>query len=636
MRLVLVNPKVPESFWSFRWAVDTVLPNKRALNPPLGLATLAALTPADWQVEIYDENIEPVPERPDADIVGIGGMGVQVPRQMELIAHYRALGYYVVVGGSAASLCPENYEDIADTVVSGEAEYIWPRFCREFAAGAAAPLYHETGTVDLADSPTPRFDLIKLRHYASATLQYSRGCPFTCEFCDIIVMFGRKPRTKSTAQIGRELDALRREGARRIFFVDDNMIGNKKKAKELLAFIVDYQAANRRPFVFGTEASINLAQDEDLMALMRAAGFGWVFIGIESTDPASLKETGKTQNLREDILTSVRRLYGRGIEVLAGFIIGFDNDTPETFERQYRFITDSGIQTAMIGLLTALPKTPLYERLERDGRLRAVEEESDNTRVCSNVVHPTMSEETIARLYVDVYRRLLTDHGIATRIRNKLAHFGRTDYAGGYSVGETVTLLARFVIRGLLPGGPRRLWHFARSFPLRRPSLAPTMIADWITGLSMRAFARDHLWSQMPDLNLLDSVRAAVERYLPRGEVWVTVQAAVPDLKIRLGGALERRFFRAAAPELRRLLAQPRARLTLALDGMPAEYRRQLAKLLKRLSRYGDRVCVELSEATRQQLMLDLTPFRLVLVPATPMDAMRAGAASGRGAGRVD
>jgi radical SAM superfamily enzyme YgiQ (UPF0313 family) len=616
MRLVLINPKVPESFWSFRWAVHAILPNKRALNPPLGLATLAALTPPDWQVEIYDENIEPAPERPNADIVGIGGMGVQVPRQKELIAHYRALSYYVVVGGAAASLCPEAYAGLVDTIVSGEAEYTWPRFCRDIAAGAATALYRETGTVDLADSPTPRFDLLKLRYYANATLQYSRGCPYTCEFCDIIVMFGRKPRTKSPAQIGRELEALRRQGARRLFFVDDNMIGNKKKAKELLAFIADYQAANRRPFTFGTEVSINVAQDEELMALMRAAGFNWVFIGIESPDPASLKETGKTQNLREDLLTSVRRLYARGIEVLAGFIIGFDNDTPETFERQYRFIIESGIQTAMIGLLAALPKTPLYDRLAREGRLRPIDDDSDNTRVRTNVVHTTMSEEMIARLYADVYRRLLTDRGIATRIRNKLRHFGRTDYRGGYSFGETVGLVGRLVTRGLLPGGPRRLWHFARSFPLKRPSLAPTMIADWIAGLSMRAFARDHLWSAVPGLNLLDSVRAAVERYLPRGEVWVTRQATVPDLKIRLGGVLNRRFFRKAAPELRRLLAQSRARLTLAVDGMPAEYRRQLGKLLKRLSRYGDRVCLELSEATRQQLKLDLSAFRIVLVPA--------------------
>jgi radical SAM superfamily enzyme YgiQ (UPF0313 family) len=617
MRLVLINPKVPESFWSFKWAVHAILPGKRALNPPLGLATLAALTPKDWQIEIYDENIEPLPPNPEADIIGIGGMAVQGPRQKELIEQYRARGYHVVVGGAAASLCPENYEGLADTVVSGEAEYIWPQFCADFAKGAPKPLYRETGTVELADSPTPRFDLLKLRYYANATLQYSRGCPFTCEFCDIIVMFGRKPRMKSTAQIGREMDALKALGATSIFFVDDNMIGNKKEAKKLFSFIAGYQKANGRPFSFGTEVSINLSQDEELMALMRAANFNWVFIGIESPDPASLKETGKTQNLREDLLVSVRRLYARGIEVLAGFIIGFDNDTPDSFEQQYRFIRASGIQTAMIGLLAAMPKTPLYERLKREGRLREIDDESDNTRTVSNVIHKTMSDETISRLYADIYRRLLTDEGIAARIRNKLAYFGNSGYRGGYSLDETLGLVGRLITKGILPGGPKRLWHFLRSFPFGRPSLVPTMLADWIAGLSMKAFARDRLWNLAPDLKLLDSVQTAIERLLHQGEVWVTRQAAaVPDFNIRLGGVFNRRFFRKAAPELRRLLEQSRSRLTLTLDGMPGEYRAQLAKLLKRLSRYGDRVCLELSETTRERLGLDLSAFHLKLLPA--------------------
>ena len=203
----------------------------------------------------------------------------------------------------------------------------------------------------------PRFDLLKLPLYANATLQYSRGCPFTCEFCDIIVMFGRKPRMKSPEQIGRELDALRHLGMHSVFFVDDNMIGNKKKAKELLHFLARYQDKHRRPFSFGTEVSLNIAQDNELLDLFKTANFNWVFIGIESPDPVSLKETGKSQNLREDILLSVRRIYARDIDVLAGFIVGFDNDTPQTFEAQYRFITDAGIQTAMIGQLAALPRT---------------------------------------------------------------------------------------------------------------------------------------------------------------------------------------------------------------------------------------------------------------------------------------
>ena len=495
MRLLLINPKVPDSFWSLKWAVHTILPGKRAVNPPLGLATLAALCPEDWQVEIVDENVEPVPLAPTADIVGIGGMGVQVSRQRELLAYYRGRGHYVVIGGAAASLCPETYDGLADTIVAGEAEYIWPEFCRDFAVGKPKALYHETGTVDLADSPVPRFDLLKLPLYANATLQYSRGCPFTCEFCDIIVMFGRKPRMKSPDQVGRELDALRGLGVRSIFFVDDNMIGNKKRAKDLLRFLVQYQEEHRHGFSFGTEVSLNLAQDDALLDLFKAANFGWVFIGIEFPDAASLKETGKSQNLREDILVSVRRIYSRGIDVLAGFIIGFDNDTPQTFEAQYRFITDAGIQTAMIGQLVALPRTPLHARMEQEGRLREIDDESDNTGLHSNIIPKTMSDGEMSGLYRDIYRRLLTDAGIGIRIRNKMRHLGEPSYRGGYTVGQSMGIVARLLLRGILPGGFGRIYHFLRSLSLRRPSLLPLAISDWIIGLSMRAFASDHLWA---------------------------------------------------------------------------------------------------------------------------------------------
>jgi len=253
MKLLLINPKYPESFWSFKWAVDEVLPGKRAINPPLGLATLAALCPPHWQVTIVDENVESVPLDPDADLVGVCGMGVQFARQKELLGFYRRAGYHVVAGGSFASLCPERYADVADTVVAGEAEYIWPQFCADFETGAAQPLYRETGSVRLEDSPVPRFDLLRLDRYTTATLQFSRGCPYLCEFCDIIVMFGRKPRHKGVEQVGRELDALRAVHVRNVFFVDDNMIGHRAVAKELLRYIADYQRRHGRPFTFGTE-----------------------------------------------------------------------------------------------------------------------------------------------------------------------------------------------------------------------------------------------------------------------------------------------------------------------------------------------------------------------------------------------
>jgi predicted transcriptional regulator len=257
MRLLLINPRFAESFWSFRFAVRDIVPGKRTLNPPLGLATLAALCPAHWEVSIVDENVESVPLDPQADIVGVCGMGAQFARQRELLAYYRARGYFVVAGGSYASLCPEQYTTLAHTTIAGEAEYIWPAFCRDFEAGSQQALYRETGTVDLADSPTPRFDLLKLHLYNTASLQFSRGCPYLCEFCDIIVMFGRRPRVKNVEQIGRELDALRAQGARQVFFVDDNLIGNRTQAKALLRFLADYQNRHDYRFGFGTEASLN-------------------------------------------------------------------------------------------------------------------------------------------------------------------------------------------------------------------------------------------------------------------------------------------------------------------------------------------------------------------------------------------
>jgi radical SAM superfamily enzyme YgiQ (UPF0313 family) len=594
LRLLLVNPAQPDSFWSFRWALEKVLGGKRALNPPLGLATLAALCPPHWQVSIVDENVEPLPLRPRADLIGIGGMGVQAPRQKQLLRYYREAGYPVVAGGSYASLCPEEYEGLADHVVAGEAEYIWPRFCRDFEAGDLHPVYRETGNVALEDSPTPRFDLLKLDRYATATIQLSRGCPFKCEFCDIIVMFGRKPRYKPVAAVERELDALRGLGARKVFFVDDNFIGNKAAAKKTLGFLAQYQARHGHGMRFGTEASLNLADDPELLELFGAAGFEWAFLGLESPDPVTLRAAAKPQNTAGDMLAAVRRIYAAGIDILAGFIVGFDRDTPKTFEQQRRFIERSGIMVAMVGLLTALPRTPLFERLKREGRLVEGAAHGDNTRARTNLVPKNMSAAELSDGYLRLYRHLLTDGAIARRIRNKLAHFGVPPATRKESFAEGATILWRLLWRGILRGGPLRAWHFIRSLPVTRPRLMALAVNDWVAGLAMRGYAeRNLLSSSRKNLTPEDAfarVRAALRGWRRKGVVRVALRRS--QVAIRITGRLERRLARKLSRQLRGVLERSPVAVVLAVESRGV--RPEVDRLSRALAHYGDRVSIVL------------------------------------------
>jgi radical SAM superfamily enzyme YgiQ (UPF0313 family) len=621
MRLLLINPRYPESFWSFRWAVESVLPGKRAINPPLGLATLAALCPPDWDVRIVDENVEPVPLDPQADIVGVCGMGVQSARQRALLEFYRSRGHYVVAGGSYASLCPEEYAGRADTVIAGEAEYAWPEFCRDFEAGSARALYKETGVVALADSPTPRFDLLKLDRYTTATLQFSRGCPFTCEFCDIIVMFGRKPRYKELEQVGRELDALRALGARNLFFVDDNLIGNKPVARGLLRYLAGYQEAHGRCFNFGTEVSLNLAQDAELLALFRAAGFTWVFTGIESSDPETLKATGKRQNTHEDSLVSVRRLYAHGIDVLAGFIVGFDRDTAATFEVQHDFILESGIQAAMIGMLTALPRTPLYQRLEKEGRLRLDVAPGDNSKLGTNVQPKSMAYETMVDEYRRLHLRLFSDAGIAGRIRNKMRYMADPVYRGEYAPAQQLGIVAKFLVRGILRGGPGRIGRFLSSVPWRAPRKLPLVIVDWIAGLAMRDYIERHFHAAAVRDSALVRVRRALRkaaaRYAEAGQIAVALRRGVsPSVSVRIRGAVDHEFFRRIARPVERLLANGRSRLDLQVEDLCEPGVAALQDLLARLRRHGDRVSIFVSEKWRAAVAVDSSVFHHRLQPA--------------------
>lgn len=616
MRLLLVNPRFPESFWTFKWAIEEVLPGRRATNPPLGLATLAGLCPPDWDVTIVDENVETLPLEPAADLIGICGMGVQFPRQSELLRYYRGRGYAVVAGGSYASLCPEKYIDLADYVLAGEAEYCWPQFCLDIANGSAKALYREQGTVALTDSPVPRFDLLKLDRYSMASLQFSRGCPFRCEFCDIIVMFGRRPRVKSMEQVGRELDALRLQGVRRVFFVDDNLIGNRPQAKALLAYLAEYQVRHDYRFSFGTEASLNLARDDELLALFRAANFTWVFIGIETTDEASLKETLKTQNTGGNILEDVNRVHASGIDVLAGFIIGFDHDTLATFEQQRDFIMASGIQSAMIGLLHAMPRTPLYERLEREGRLREMGEDCDNTRAGTNVVPKLMDYDQMVTRYEALYQELLTDAAIAQRICNKRRHLRAPLYGGGFTSRETRIIVWRLLTRGILPGGPQRWWAFARSVPWLSPTNIPWVLSDWIIGLSMADFARRRL--SVPSTSgaidqRLQAVRVAIGRHLEAGRARLHIANEPAAISLTFSGLLERRFFRQAAAALDRALSGTPVTVTLRIESLRESEWPDLERMLARLKRYGDRISIVVNERLLKFVRIDSSVFNLVL-----------------------
>ena len=368
-RVLLVSPRIPTTYWSYKYALPFV--RKKALLPPLGLLTVAGMLPEDYELRLIDMNVEAL-RREDiewADMVFLSAMIVQQKSFEQVVALCRECATPVVAGGPYPTSSFQTIEGV-DHFVLDEAECTLPEFMKDCERGEARHVYRAEGKPDLDLTPLPRFDLVDVNLYESMPLQFSRGCPFDCEFCDIIELFGRKPRTKDPRQFMREVDHLYTTGFRgSLFIVDDNFVGNKNKAKKLLPPLAAWQKAHGYPFSVSTEASITLAQDEELLDLMVAAGFTMVFIGIETPDAKTLAMTHKTQNLREDVLSSVTRIQKRGIEVSGGFIVGFDGETEDIFERQKEFIQKAGIPTAMVGLLIALPHTQLYRRLKKEGRI---------------------------------------------------------------------------------------------------------------------------------------------------------------------------------------------------------------------------------------------------------------------------
>ena len=372
MKALLVYPEFPDTFWSFKHALKFI--RKRAALPPLGLLTFAAMLPPDWEKRLVDTNIRRLRDQDLAwaDVVCLSAMIAQQESVQALIARCRAAGKTILAGGPLFTSAHEQFPDV-DHFVLNEAELTLPEFLTDFAAGRARRVYATDRLADLSQTPVPLWALADLSHYGSMSLQFSRGCPFDCEFCDVTAKFGHRPRLKSAVQVIAELDRLVAAGWRGpVFFVDDNLIGNKHVLKtELLPALIAWQRGRRRGLPFYTEASINLADDAELMGLMSEAGFDTVFIGIETPDAASLAECNKKQNQRRDMVADVKRIQRAGLQVQGGFIVGFDSDVPSIFQRQVEFIQQSGIVTAMVGLLNALPDTKLYARLKREGRLTA-------------------------------------------------------------------------------------------------------------------------------------------------------------------------------------------------------------------------------------------------------------------------
>jgi radical SAM superfamily enzyme YgiQ (UPF0313 family) len=403
--IVLINPGFEVSFWGLEFAMPCF---GRAANMPVAcLPLLAALTPAQHTLTLMDENVAPLDyERlARADIVGVTGMIVQRFRMTAILRELKARGIFTVVGGPWVTVDEHYFGDLADVVFVGEAESTWPQFLEEWRSGAHKKRYEQSQPTDMTQVPCPRYDLLPSRRYLIGSMQLSRGCPFQCEFCDIIVTFGRRPRLKTSAQVLRELDALHRNGLDLVFIVDDNLIGNKRAIKPLLGDVAAWQRARGYPLSFFTEASLDLAEDDELMQLMVEANIQCVFIGIETPNEESLRETKKLQNVRTrggTLLEKVRHIQQSGLEVWSGMIVGFDHDTSDIFDAQARFLSEARIVHAMVGLLYAIPKTPLYARLAAAGRLDG----SDKSEFGTNVVPLKMSREELSDGYVRLMREL--------------------------------------------------------------------------------------------------------------------------------------------------------------------------------------------------------------------------------------
>lgn len=466
MNVLLIYPEFPDTFWGFRHALPFI--GKRSAYPPLGLLTVSALLPPHWKRKLVDLNVEPLRDEHLgwADVAFLSAMLVQGPSLSALLSRCRRAGLRTVVGGPIASTGHPALKD-ADHVVRGEAEVVAAGLAADLAAGTARARYDAAGWTDMTAVPPPELHLARMRRYSAMPLQYSRGCPFSCEFCDVIELFGRRPRTKTTEQVLEELERLYRTGWRgSVFIVDDNFVGNRVAIKELLPRLAGWMRARGNPFSLFTQASINLADDDELLALMREARFNKVFVGIETPIAECHRAAGKMQNAKADLLASVRRIQEHGMEVMGGFIVGFDQDSPDVFEKQIDFIREAAIPVSMVGLLTALPNTQLWRRLSGEGRILR-ESMGNNTEALLNFI-PRMNAEALLAGYRRVLASIYNPSEYFERAQAMLSRLG----AGPKTrrvFSDYVALCRSFVRQGIIARYRVAYWRFLGKTLLRTP-----------------------------------------------------------------------------------------------------------------------------------------------------------------------
>ena len=462
--------------------------SKKAAFPPLGLLTVAAMLPGEWEKKLVDINVTRLTDEDIkwADYVFISAMVVQQNSVREVIARCKRLNTRIVAGGPLFTTGYEEFDSV-DHFVLGEAEATLPLFLEDLEKGCARHIYTSDARPDICQTPIPLWSLINTKHYSSMNVQYSRGCPFNCEFCDIILLNGHQPRTKDKEQLLAELDELYRRGWREgVFVVDDNFIGNKKKLKlEILPAIIEWQKGKRHPFVLSTEASINLADDEELMQLMVNAGFSTVFIGIETPNEESLLECAKLQNRNRDLVASVKKIQNYGLEVQGGFIVGFDSDPLSIFKNQINFIQKSGIVTAMVGLLNAPPGTRLYQRLKKENRL--LKAFTGNNTDCSLNFIPKMNYETLINGYKYILDTIYSPRSYYERVKTFLKEYKPHGDIGSRLQFHHIRAFFKSVwFLGIREKGRRYYWKLFLSTLLKQPRKFPISISLGVYGYHFR------------------------------------------------------------------------------------------------------------------------------------------------------